>query len=132
MYVPISLQLRAYGHSYTSLHWLSNLSVSLCYILSQLCSSLLTTRPHTPTAASAAATIAAATSRKEKEEEEQQQEGEDHPSFGLVLNFVRSGSVSLDRVNFLLDQRSDMACTVAQGYNFCAEVVRTLGIESLF
>lgn len=31
---------------YPSLHWISDLSVSLCYLLGQVCSSLLITRPH--------------------------------------------------------------------------------------
>lgn len=37
--------MRAYGHTFQSLHWLSDLNVTLCHLLGQLCSNLLTTPP---------------------------------------------------------------------------------------
>ena len=67
-----------------------------------------------------------------QETSEREKINEQYPSFELVLNFVRTDSMSVDQVHSLLEQRSDMARSVAQGYNYCADVVRTLGIDNLF
>lgn len=67
-----------------------------------------------------------------QETSEREKINEKYPSFELVLNFVRTDSLSVDQVHSLLEERSDMARTVAQGYNYCADVVKTLGVESLF
>lgn len=40
------MQLKAYGHhAFSSLHWLSDLNISLCHLLGRLCGAVLTTRP---------------------------------------------------------------------------------------
>lgn len=67
-----------------------------------------------------------------QETSERERINKKYPSFELVLKFVRTDSLSRDQVNSLLDQRSDIARMVAQSYSFCAEVIRTLGVENLF
>ncbi len=67
-----------------------------------------------------------------QETSEREKINEQYPSFELVLNFVRTDALSVEQVRSLLEQRSDMARMVAQGYSYCAEVVRTLGVDNLF
>ena len=67
-----------------------------------------------------------------QETSEREKINEKYPSFELVLNFVRTDSLTIAQVSSLLEQRSDMAASVAQGYNYCADVIKTLGMENLF
>lgn len=42
------LQLKAYGHPYSMLPWLSDLYVSLTHLMGRLCGYVLSSRPHPP------------------------------------------------------------------------------------
>ena len=67
-----------------------------------------------------------------QESSEREKINSKYPSFELVLNFVRTESLSVDQVHSLLDQRSDMARMVATAYNHATEVVTILGVRNLF
>ena len=45
-----------------------------------------------------------------------------HPSFELVLSFIRNSSVSVERVHSLLQQRATLAHKVVEGYSTAASV----------
>lgn len=67
-----------------------------------------------------------------QETSEREKINEKYPSFELVLNFVRTDSLSVDQVHSLLEQRSNMARMVAHGYSYCTDVVERLGVQNLF
>ena len=45
-----------------------------------------------------------------------------HPSFELVLSFIRNSGVSVDRVHSLLQQRAALARRVVSGYSTASNV----------
>ena len=67
-----------------------------------------------------------------QESSEREKINDKYPSFELVLNFVRTDSLTQEQVSSILEQRSDMASSVARGYSYCADIVRALGMENLF
>lgn len=55
-----------------------------------------------------------------------------HPSFELVLDFVKNEAISVKKVRSLLQQRAKIASSVAQVYTLAAEYIRVLSVDQVF
>ncbi len=55
-----------------------------------------------------------------------------HPSFEMVLDFVKNEAISVHKVHSLLQQRAKLASSVTQAYTMAAEYIRTLTVPHVF
>ncbi len=63
---------------------------------------------------------------------ERERIAEMHPSFELVIDFVKNEAISVEKVQSLLQHRAKMASSVAQVYTLAAEYIRILSVPFVF
>ena len=53
-------------------------------------------------------------------------QSEKHPSFEMVLSFVRNNGLTVDKVRTLLQERTQLAKNISDVFNFAAEFLRVM------